>query len=81
MFGSRARDDYRPENDVDALVVSPDFEGQRNYERPKPFYRAWNYGQLPDSELIRLTPEEVDEQKRLQPYIVRTAVREGVSIA
>lgn len=40
VFGSRARDDYRPESDVDALVVSPDFEGQRNYERPKPFYRA-----------------------------------------
>ncbi|PSP42878.1 hypothetical protein BRC68_09885 [Halobacteriales archaeon QH_6_64_20] len=26
VFGSRARDDYRPESDVDALVVSPDFE-------------------------------------------------------
>ena len=57
------------------------FRGERGYERPKPFYRAWNYGQLPDSELIRLTPEEVDEQRRLQLHIVRTAVREGVSIA
>lgn len=80
VFGSRTREDYRPDSDVDVLVVSPDFEGVRNYERPKPFYRGWKYGTLPDPEFICLTPAEFEERKRLDPHLVRTAVEEGVAV-
>lgn len=81
VFGSRARDDYRPESDVDVLVVSPDFEGMKPYKRPKLFYRGWDYDELPDPEFICLTPAEFEERKQLRPHIVRTAVTEGVSVA
>ena len=79
VFGSRAREDYRPESDVDVLLVSPDFEGVSAYKRPKLFYRYWDYDELPDPEFVCLTPEEFEERKR--PHIVRTAVEEGVVVA
>lgn len=81
VFGSRVRDDYRPESDVDLLVVSPDFEGVPAYKRPKLFYRYWDYDTLPDPEFVCLTPAEFEEQRDLDPHIVNTAVDEGVSVA
>lgn len=81
IFGSRARDDYRPESDVDVLLVSPDFEGVAAYKRPKLFYRHWDYDELPDPEFVCLTPEEFEERKQKRPHIVRTAVEEGVTVA
>ena len=81
VFGSRARGDYRPESDVDVLIVSPDFEGMKAYKRPKQSYRGWDYDTLPDSEFICLTQSEFDERRQKQPHIVRTAVEEGVSVA
>lgn len=81
VFGSRARGDYRPESDVDVLIVSPAFEGLPAHKRPTLFYRHWDYDRLPDPEFICLTPEEFEERRELVPHIVRTAVDEGVSIA
>lgn len=81
VFGSRARDDYRSESDVDILIVSPDFEGVKAYKRPKQFYRDWDYETLPDPEFICLTPAEFEERRQIQPHIVNTAVDEGVSVA
>lgn len=81
VFGSRVREHYRPESDVDVLLVSPDFEGVPAYKRPKQFYRRWDYDELPDPEFLCLTPEEFEERKQLRPHIVRTAVDEGVSVA
>lgn len=80
-FGSRARDDYQVESDVDVLVVSPDFEGMKAYKRPKLFYRGWDYETLPDPEFICLRPAEFEDRRTKQPHIVRTAVEEGVSVA
>lgn len=81
IFGSRVREDYRSESDVDILMVSPDFEGVPAYRRPKQFYRHWDYDELPDPEFICLTPTEFEERRKKRPHIVRTAVTEGVSIA
>lgn len=81
VFGSRAREDYGPESDVDLLVVSPDFEDVPAYKRPKLFYRHWDYDTLPDPEFVCLTPEEFEERKDLVPHIVHTAVHEGISVA
>lgn len=80
VFGSRARDDYRPESDVDVLIVSPDFEGVPAYKRPKLFYRHWDYDELPDPEFICLTPAEFEERRTKHPHIVSTAVEEGFSV-
>ena len=80
VFGSRAREDYRPDSDIDVILVSPDFEELRRYERPKRFFRHWDYETLPDPEFICLTPAEFEERKRMEPHIVRTAVEEGVSV-
>lgn len=81
VFGSRVRDDYRPNSDVDILMVSSDFQGVPAYKRPKLFYRHWDYDDLPDPEFICLTPGEFEERKQKEPHIVRTAVDEGVSVA
>lgn len=80
VFSSRTRVDYRPESDVDIVVVSPDFDGIPAYRRPKQFYRYWDYDTPPDPEFICLTPGEFEAQKAKQPHIVRTAVEEGVSV-
>lgn len=80
IFGSRTREDYRPESDVDILVVSEAFEGMPTHQRTKLFYRHWDYDRLPDPELICLTPDEFAAQKETRPHIVRTAVEEGVSV-
>lgn len=81
VFGSRARDDYREESDVDVLLVSEDFEGVRNYRRSKLFFRYWDYENLPDPEFVCLTPEEFESGREAEAHIVRTAVEEGVAVA
>jgi|GEM_PF-2796008 len=81
VFGSRIREDYRPESDVDVLIVSSDFEGVKPYKRPRAFYRGWDYEALPDPEFICLTPEEFEVRQQRSPHIVRTAVEEGISLA
>ncbi|MFB6294225.1 MAG: nucleotidyltransferase domain-containing protein [Candidatus Nanohaloarchaea archaeon] len=81
VFGSRVRDDYRADSDVDILIVSPAFDGVPWNKRPGPFYEAWDYDTLPTPEFICLTPDEFAEKKERQPHIVRTAVENGVSLA
>lgn len=80
VFGSRARNDYREDSDVDLLIVSKDFEGVDWNKRPRSFYLNWDYDRLPEPEFICLTPEEFEEKKDKKPHIVSTAVDEGVSI-
>lgn len=81
VFGSRVREDYRDDSDVDVLIVSPDFEGMKAYKRSKLFFRDREYDELPDPKLICLTTEEFEERRTKQPHIVRTAVEERVSVA
>ena len=77
-FGSRVRDDYEEESDIDIILVSSNFQGQPTYKRPAPFYREWPYDDLPEPELICLTPDEYDEQRRRKPHIVREATETGM---
>lgn len=80
VFGSRARDDYRDDSDIDVLIVSPAFEGMDTLSRPGVFYDGWDYEALPEPEFICLTPEEFERAGRKDPNIVRTAVEEGVRL-
>jgi predicted nucleotidyltransferase len=81
VFGSRARGDHRADSDIDVILVSPDFEDVPFYRRSGPFYREWDYEELPSPEFVPLTPAEFDERMSAgSPTVVQTAVREGVDI-
>lgn len=80
VFGSRARDDYADDSDVDVLIVSPDFDGMDTLSRPGVFYDGWDYDALPEPEFICLTPGEFERAGRKDPNIVRTALEEGVRL-
>jgi len=77
VFGSRVRDDYGDESDVDLVVVSPDFEGLPSYKRAKEFYKEWQYP--PDLEVKCYTPGEFESLKD-RVSIARTAAEEGVAV-
>lgn len=81
MFGSRAREDYREKSDVDLLIVSPDFEDMVWNKRPAPFYRNWDYENLPTPEILCYTPKEYTEKKDSSLNIVGKAVEEGFNLA
>ncbi|KXB01723.1 hypothetical protein AKJ44_02235 [candidate division MSBL1 archaeon SCGC-AAA261F17] len=78
IFGSRARDDYLKESDVDILLVSSDFKGIRFPTRSARMMEYWNldYG---DPEFLCYTPKEFNQMKE-KLTIVKTAVEEGVSV-
>ena len=80
LFGSRTRNDYVEESDIDILVVSKDFEGIKWYKRGGEFQRSWDYQNLPTPEIICLTPEEFEERKSKLGDVVRRAVQEGVRV-
>lgn len=80
VFGSRVREDYTEESDVDILLVSPDFKGMATSRRSREFYLDWDYDKLPTPEFICLTPKEFRERRKKKPHIVRTAVEEGVKV-
>ena len=82
VFGSRARGDHRADSDIDVILVSPDFEHVPFYRRSGPFYREWDYKELPSPEFVSLTPAELDERVSAEsPTVVQTAVEEGIDLA
>jgi len=81
VFGSRTREDYREDSDVDILLVSQDFAGVNWYQRPQPFHLEWNYDKLPAPEILCYTPEEFETRRKKKPNIVRTAAKKGVKLA
>jgi predicted nucleotidyltransferase len=81
VFGSRARGDHRADSDIDVILVSPDFEGVAFHQRSGPFYRDWNYEELPSPEFVPLTPAEFDERASAEsPTVLQTAVEEGTDL-
>lgn len=77
LFGSHARGDSGKYSDVDLIIVSRMFEGQKQYKRAVPFYRKWGMDLAVD--FLCFTPEEFEEAKE-NVSVVREAVREGVAI-
>jgi predicted nucleotidyltransferase len=77
LFGSRARDDARPNSDFDVLVIKQSDEPR--YRRSAPLYVA--LADLPvEVEVMVYTPEEVEEWSEVPQAFVTTAVREGTTI-
>jgi predicted nucleotidyltransferase len=62
LFGSRARDDARPDSDIDILIVE-DSDLPR-YKRAPRYLRAL-VGLFPSKDVVVWTPNEVEEWERV----------------
>jgi predicted nucleotidyltransferase len=78
LFGSRATGRARPDSDLDLILVSPRFMGQRLAERSRDFlleFRPYQHGISAD--VLCYTPEEFAEMST-GIGMVAEAVKEGV---
>lgn len=77
LFGSRARRDYRPDSDIDILVVAESAEPR--YKRAGRLYTA--LASLPlEVDVLVYTPREIEEWSRVPQAFVTTATREGLVV-
>jgi len=74
LFGSRVRDEWLEDSDIDLIVVSP-VNGIHFTDRAILLYRLWNDNY--PLEVLCYTPEEFKKKIR-QIGIVKEAVREGI---
>lgn len=74
LFGSQARGTANERSDVDLLVVCS-FEGQRRRLMVEMDPALWGLGIAKD--IIVLTPQEYERDKRIPGAIARPASREG----
>ncbi len=76
LFGSRARNEHRPDSDIDLLVVED--SPLPRHQRAIPLCAA--LADLPidvDAEVVVYTPAEVEEWRNAGSAFVTTALREG----
>ncbi len=76
LFGSRARGDFRPNSDIDLLIVQD--STLPRHRRSIPYYAALS--ELPlsvDAEVVVYTPAEVDDWRGASAAFVTTVLREG----
>ena len=74
LFGSRARQDARPNSDLDLLILE-DSDLPR-YRRSPRYYHALA-GLFPAKDILVYTPEEVKEWSDVPNAFVTVALREG----
>jgi predicted nucleotidyltransferase len=74
LFGSRARDEARPESDIDLLVIAK--STLPRYRRSAPLYGALS-DILISMDILVYSPEEVKEWSDVRQAFVTTAIREG----
>ncbi len=77
LFGSRARGTAGDESDVDLIIVSSTFKGEKFRYRPLGFHKYWRSDYPVD--FLCYTPEEFNKL-RMQITIVREAVENGIEI-
>ena len=77
LFGSRARNDWLLNSDVDLILVSKDFENIEFRKRMAEVIGEWN--EYIDLEVICYTPKEFEILKK-RIGIVQQAVKEGIEI-
>ena len=77
LFGSRARDDWLLNSDVDLILISKDFENLKFRERMAQVIGEWD--EYVDLEVICYTPKEFDVLKK-RIGLVKEAAKEGVEI-
>jgi len=77
LFGSRASGTAKKTSDIDLLLISKDFSGEKYYKRPPELYLLWKYDY--DIDLLCLTPAEL-KKKEKQIGIIKEAVNKGILI-
>ena len=74
MFGSRAREEARPDSDFDLLVIAP--STLPRWRRTPSLYRLLA-GLGVSKDIVWWTPEEVEEWRGAKSHFINTAIREG----
>lgn len=74
LFGSRARGDYRPDSDLDLLIVKD--SPLPRHLRVRSAYAALRGSGVP-KDLLWFTPAEIAEWSAVSHYISTRALREG----
>jgi len=74
LFGSRARNEHRPDSDIDLLVVEE--SSLPRFKRSPRYYRATR-GTFPAREIVVWTPAEIHEWEAVPNHFVTAALREG----
>jgi predicted nucleotidyltransferase len=74
LFGSRARNEHRPDSDIDLLIVE---ESDIPRYKRSPRYLLATRGTFPAREIVVWTPAEIREWKDVPNHFVTTAIREG----
>jgi predicted nucleotidyltransferase len=77
LFGSRASGEPKEYSDIDLLLISKDFQGQKYHKRSPRLYLLWDYDY--DIDILCLTPDEL-KKKQKQIGIIREAVNKGILI-
>ncbi len=77
LFGSQAWGKPHRDSDIDLLIVSPNFKGQKSFRRGLSFYKHWNLHHPVD--FLCYTPQEF-EKLRKQITLVREAAEKGVEV-
>ena len=77
LFGSRAKDEYFLDSDVDLIIVSKDFSDKFFTKRISDMLEYWSAPV--DLEPLCYTPEEF-KRKAKEHGIVRTAIKEGIRL-
>ncbi len=62
LFGSRARDDWVDDSDVDVMIISRDWSGIPFSRRLELLYRMWDYRY--DATILAYTPDELEDLAR-----------------
>ena len=74
LFGSRARGDFRPESDLDIVIITE--SRLPRWKRSAPVRRALT-GLFPAKDIVVYTPEEVDEWKDVPNAFITSILNEG----
>lgn len=78
VFGSQVSGEADGRNDIDVVIVSPQWKGVPFYKPPRAFNGNWPYDRLPRPDIHPLTPEEFAERGASEGDIINTARREGI---
>ncbi len=77
LFGSRSGQKFRPDSDVDLIIVSKAFRNKSWLNRSPNLYLRWNLDYPVD--FLCYTPEEFNRKKKMIG-ILKTAIAEGIEI-
>ncbi len=74
LFGSRARNDYRPDSDLDLLIIED--TPLPRFKRSGPYRRAL-LGLFPAKDVVVRTPFEVEEWQNVPNAFITAVLNEG----